>query len=133
MSLYEQYAGQVHLILNVLPEIAREEVFVLKGGTAINLFYRDMPRLSVDIDLTYLPTSDRATALRDIETTLGRIIAAIADRHPHIRVRPMAGDGGNDTQIVMRSGHWKLMNLEKLKRSNPEKHAAQRDALEELL
>ncbi len=104
MSLYEQYAGQVHLILNVLPEIAREEVFALKGGTAINLFYRDMPRLSVDIDLTYLPTSDRATALRDIETTLGRIIAAIADHHPHIRVRPMAGGGGNDTQIVMRSG-----------------------------
>lgn len=64
MSLYEQYAGQVHLILNVLPEIAREEVFALKGGTAINLFYRDMPRLSVDIDLTYLPTSDRATAQR---------------------------------------------------------------------
>ncbi len=104
MPLLEHYARQVRLILSILPDIAREEVFALKGGTAINLFYRDMPRLSVDIDLTYLPTGDRATALRDIEMTLGRIMAAIANRNPHIHVQPMAGGGGNDTRIAMRSG-----------------------------
>ena len=42
----EHYVNQVRLLLGVLPEIAAEEVFALKGGTAINLFYRDMPRLS---------------------------------------------------------------------------------------
>lgn len=49
------YRAQVDLMLQVLPYIAKEEIFALKGGTAINLFVREMPRLSVDIDLTYLP------------------------------------------------------------------------------
>ena len=72
------------LILSVLPDIAREEVFALKGGTAINLFYRDMPRLSVDIDLTYLPVGDREISLKDIDETLDRIMAAITDRATHV-------------------------------------------------
>ena len=55
--MHERYIDQVRLLLSVLPDIAAEEVFALKGGTAINLFYRDMPRLSVDIDLTYLPVA----------------------------------------------------------------------------
>ncbi len=50
----EVYTKQVKLLLDVLPEVAREEHFALHGGTAINLFVRDMPRLSVDIDLTYV-------------------------------------------------------------------------------
>jgi len=43
------------LLVEVLPVVAGEPCFALKGGTAINLFVRDLPRLSVDIDLTYLP------------------------------------------------------------------------------
>ena len=46
-------------------------MFALKGGTAINLFYRDLPRLSVDIDLTYLPIKDRADSLAEIDAGLG--------------------------------------------------------------
>ena len=46
---------QAELLLEVLPIVAKHEVFALKGGTAINFFVRDLPRLSVDIDLTYLP------------------------------------------------------------------------------
>ncbi|MCF0075739.1 nucleotidyl transferase AbiEii/AbiGii toxin family protein [Dyadobacter sp. CY261] len=49
------YKRQVGLLLDVLPEVAKEDCFALHGGTAINLFVRNMPRLSVDIDLTYLP------------------------------------------------------------------------------
>ena len=45
------YRAQADLLLQVLPHVAKEESFALKGGTAINLFVRDMPRLSVDIDL----------------------------------------------------------------------------------
>ena len=65
--MYERYFDQVRLLLSVLPDIAREDAFALKGGTAINLFYRDMPRLSVDIDLTYLPVHDRERSLKDID------------------------------------------------------------------
>ena len=50
--MLDRYLAQVRLLLTVLPEIARETAFALKGGTAINLFYRDLPRLSVDLDLT---------------------------------------------------------------------------------
>ena len=46
------YYRQVTLVLRVLPLVAREPCFAIKGGTAINLFVRDMPKLSVDIDLT---------------------------------------------------------------------------------
>jgi len=46
---------QAELLLRVLPSVNEEEVFALKGGTAINFFFRDLPRLSVDIDLTYPP------------------------------------------------------------------------------
>ena len=47
----EDYRAQVRLLLGVLPFVAEEKDFALKGGTAINLFVRDLPRLSVDIDL----------------------------------------------------------------------------------
>lgn len=45
------YYKQVSLLIRMLPVVATETVFALKGGTAINLFVRDFPRLSVDIDL----------------------------------------------------------------------------------
>ena len=56
------YKAQVDLLLRILPFVAKEENFALKGGTAINLFVRDMPRLSVDLDLNYLPFDNREAA-----------------------------------------------------------------------
>lgn len=67
------YKTQVGLLLAVLPEVAKEKCFALHGGTAINLFVRDMPRLSVDIDLTYIPIEDRTTSVTNINAALGRI------------------------------------------------------------
>lgn len=69
----ENYERQVRLLLEVLPFIAKEECFALHGGTAINLFVRDMPRLSVDIDLTYLPVEPRDETLKSIGQALLRI------------------------------------------------------------
>jgi hypothetical protein len=62
------YYRQAKLFLRVLPIIARYPVFALKGGRAINFFIRDMPRLSIDIDLAYTVVDDRATALSTIST-----------------------------------------------------------------
>ncbi|UBZ15261.1 nucleotidyl transferase AbiEii/AbiGii toxin family protein [Flagellimonas marinaquae] len=67
------YKQQVSLLLQVLPEVAKEPDFALHGGTAINLFVRDMPRLSVDIDLTYIPIEDRKTSFRNIIDGLDHI------------------------------------------------------------
>src|SRR5258706_5193395 len=69
-----KYRAQVDLLLNILPHVAKEESLALTGGTAINLFVRDMPRLSVDIDLTYVRwEDDRSAALENISDALDRI------------------------------------------------------------
>lgn len=60
------FKKQVELLLKVLPVVSRSTVFALKGGTAINLFLRNMPRLSVDIDLTYVPLKERHQSLLEI-------------------------------------------------------------------
>lgn len=73
MAFLDTYRQQVALLIRVLPFTAEERAFALKGGTAINLFVRDMPRLSVDIDLTYLPVEDRATSLAAIDAAMLRI------------------------------------------------------------
>ena len=73
MAFREVYHKQVELLIRILPFIAEEDCFALKGGTAINLFVRDMPRLSVDIDLTYLPVLPRAASLAAIDAAIKRI------------------------------------------------------------
>ena len=69
----ETYQRQVELLIRCLPEVEKQTCFALKGGTAINLFVRDMPRLSVDIDLMYLPIEQREQTLSNIEQALNDI------------------------------------------------------------
>lgn len=80
MTSREAYEAQVALLVRILPAVAEESVFALKGGTAINLFIRDLPRLSVDIDLTYLPVQPWAASLQGIEAGLRRIAEDIVRR-----------------------------------------------------
>lgn len=63
MDTNGKYYRQVQLLLQLIPFVTQHDCFALKGGTAINLFVRDFPRLSVDIDLVFLPMSERAEAL----------------------------------------------------------------------
>ncbi len=77
MPFSDQYRRQVTLLIRVVPLVAQEDCFALKGGTAINLFVRDLPRLSVDIDLTYLPVQPRDQSLKEIEAALRRIAGRI--------------------------------------------------------
>ena len=65
MPVDEVYRKQAALLVRMVPFVAAETSFALKGGTAINLFLRDMPRLSVDIDLTYVPIADRASCSKE--------------------------------------------------------------------
>lgn len=99
----KQYEAQVQLLVRLLPIVAGEEDFALKGGTAINLFYRDLPRLSVDIDLTYLPIKDRGESLTEIQAAMARL-AAVASKLPNIRATQVAGGGGGATRVLARSG-----------------------------
>ena len=69
----QEYLNQVSLLVKILPYIAKEDCFALKGGTAINLFYSNLPRLSVDIDLTYVHFDSRDVAYTKINDALERI------------------------------------------------------------
>ncbi len=100
----ERYVEQVRLLVRLLPAIAAEEVFALKGGSAINLFYRDMPRLSVDIDLTYVPVEDRAVSLQHIDATLDRIIDSFGRSNRDVRLQRIAGGGNLETRIMASRG-----------------------------
>lgn len=73
----DHYKKQVQLLVRILPLIDTEKCFALKGGTAINLFYRDLPRLSVDIDLLYVPLNERDKAIEEIRGALTRLSALI--------------------------------------------------------
>lgn len=57
------YQNKVELLLRLLPYVMDEGVFAVHGGSTINLFVKDMPRYSVDIDLTYIPLSKREESL----------------------------------------------------------------------
>lgn len=94
------YRAQVDLLLRILPHVAAENVFALKGGTAINLFVRDMPRFSVDIDLTYLPINDRKTALHEISDGLRRIKQRIDKAIPLISTQVAAQSGGQQAKLI---------------------------------
>jgi predicted nucleotidyltransferase component of viral defense system len=68
------YADTVRLLLSVAPDVFANDIFAMKGGTAINLFVQDMPRLSVDIDVVYTPwQTPRAQALEAIGLELDAI------------------------------------------------------------
>jgi len=87
----QAYLKQVKLLLNVLPEVAKESCFAMHGGTAINLFVRDMPRLSVDIDLTYVEFLGREEALEEINTALSRIKRRVEKLRSTIHVQHRDG------------------------------------------
>ncbi|AUH73373.1 nucleotidyl transferase AbiEii/AbiGii toxin family protein [Legionella sainthelensi] len=77
MNKQSPYYKQVLLLIRLIPIVEKETCFALKGGTAINLFVRDFPRLSVDIDLAYLPLEPREIALANVRNALAGIAANI--------------------------------------------------------
>jgi len=105
------YRAQVDLLLQVLPYVAKEEIFALKGGTAINLFIREMPRLSVDIDLTYLPLDPRTDALQNIQDGLGRIKDDIEKNVPKVKISTVPLNGGTDVKLNCQ-GHGAQIKIE---------------------
>jgi len=80
MSFSKQYKERVEAVVTILPLLEETPEFALKGGTAINLFYQDFPRLSVDIDLCYLPVKERIQSIEAIATGLQTLKTLIEDR-----------------------------------------------------
>lgn len=104
MDRNSPYFKQVQLLVRMLPHIAEESCFALKGGTAINLFVHDLPRLSVDIDLAYLPIESREVSLKNIRAALGRIAEKIEKNLPGYRVQQPSQDSDSLRMLINHDG-----------------------------
>ena len=80
------YKKQVALLIRIMPSVYRIKDFAVHGGTAINLFHKNMPRYSVDIDLTYIPVKERAESLDAINNHLRTLKSYIEKSIPGIKV-----------------------------------------------
>ena len=104
MAFDGRYRKQVELLIRTLPYVAEEKCFALKGGTAINLFVRDMPRLSVDIDLTWLPAGERDDSLSGIDAALNRIAERIRGADGRVSITSSAPKGQSQiNKLVVRT------------------------------
>lgn len=96
------YIDTVRLLIAVMPEVFRTGTFALKGGTGINLFVNDMPRLSVDIDVVYPDWSvPRDDALRSIAEELNAIAVRLSGQG--LAVRVIAAKGRGEGKLVVSS------------------------------
>jgi predicted nucleotidyltransferase component of viral defense system len=94
------YADTVRLLLAVAPDVFANDIFAMKGGTAINLFVRDMPRLSVDIDVVYLPwQTPRDEALQAINQELAAIATRVAPLG--VQTRLVRAKDLGDTKLIV--------------------------------
>ena len=82
----ETYKKQVALLIRIMPLVYKIKDFAVHGGTAINLFVKDMPRYSVDVDLTYLPVKNREESIKEINNHLSTLKQQIEKVIPGIRI-----------------------------------------------
>ncbi len=98
------YLATAHLLTEIAPTVFASGQFALKGGTAINLFLRDMPRLSVDLDLVFTNHQlGRAEALARINEALREARTSLGRRGFKVRTSS-AADMGETKLLVQRDG-----------------------------
>lgn len=89
---------KVILLIDLLKQINEhhylKDKFVLKGGTALNLFHFDLPRLSVDIDLNYIGSVD-INIMKNEREQIEQAITAVCEREGYkLRRMPTEHAGG---------------------------------------
>ena len=99
----KEYLDVVRLLVRVAPVIFAEPGFALKGGTAINLFVRDLPRLSVDLDLVFTDYRlDRADSLTAISTAVGNMASRVSKLG--LQVHVPSRTEGEEAKLFIRQG-----------------------------
>jgi len=100
-----RYLDIVRLLIAAAPFVFTQQCFALKGGTAINLFVEDMPRLSVDIDLVFtdLTCPDRESALAAIEHAL-HDVANLLHSKLGVTVRPTMSGSDHESKLFISRG-----------------------------
>ncbi len=98
-----EYLDVVRLLVRIAPVIFAEPGFALKGGTAINLFVRDLPRLSVDLDLVFVDYKlDREAALAAISTAVGNMSSRLG--RLGLQVHVPSRTEGEEAKLFIRQG-----------------------------
>lgn len=99
----QTYLDSARLLTRVAPLVLVGDTFALKGGTAINLFIRDMPRLSVDLDLVFPDyTLPRDEALKRINEAIRQSVARLRKQGFQTHA-PASADAG-ETKLLVRRG-----------------------------
>jgi predicted nucleotidyltransferase component of viral defense system len=95
------YLATARLLTEIAPEAFKSRLFALKGGTAINLFLREMPRLSVDLDLVFTDhRTPRADALRAINDALREVSNALEKRG--LKTQALKAADMGETKLIVR-------------------------------
>jgi predicted nucleotidyltransferase component of viral defense system len=98
------YIEIVRLLLEAIPVVFQEPQFAMKGGTALNLFIQDLPRLSVDIDVVFVDhTASRAEALRKIGASLDAIQSELKRRG--LDAERLLRADGDEAKLLLRRGY----------------------------
>ncbi|MBB72165.1 MAG: hypothetical protein CMF50_07185 [Legionellales bacterium] len=145
----QKFIDQVRLLLQCLPAIANQSEFAIKGGTAINLFIQDLPRLSVDIDLTFINGQlGRSQSLEAIDKGLRTLSQAIQEKNQQTTINQSLSENERLFLISLKQGapnfkllpfdnvaelpaiKWKLLNIQKMDKT---KHREMLRRLETLL
>ncbi len=98
------YTKTVQLLLEILPYALKDERVALKGGTAINLFHRNFDRLSVDIDLCYLPLESRGDTFKNIHEILERLKYELEDKLKLAVISNHPLDGKKEAKLIACKG-----------------------------
>jgi len=100
----DNFINTVRLLLKIAPTVFHSGKFALKGGTAINLFIREMPRLSVDLDLIYIDhTKPREEAFADISASVNEICVRLKTQSLDAFIKP--GTKELDSKVFVRDGN----------------------------
>ncbi len=104
----KRYREQLNLLIEILPYALKDERMALKGGTSINLFHRNFPRLSIDIDLCYLPLEDRKTSFNNIHKILSKIKSEVENDLGFLVKPNNPLDGKTETKIFVTKGKTRI-------------------------
>ena len=97
------YLDTVRLLLDVAPEVFAPGGFAMKGGTAINFFHDNMPRLSVDIDVVFTDHAlSRDEAIEGIASRLKNVQERVGRRAILAEFRPLPS--GEEIKLFLRRG-----------------------------
>ncbi len=111
LDLQDSFRRRAKLVVDALPLLSNHHNFALKGGTAINFFYRDLPRYSVDIDLAYTKIQDRKTTVATIDSMVREVKTSIERDYANTIARPMVPSdlGGAATGLEIVKGQDRII------------------------